>query len=422
MKRRSRVILLSIIGVAIVAVVTLSIAQRRRAGALETVDSFIVSVEDMTETISGTGNLVPAERRTVFSRVSGVVRNVGVDEGDVVDAGTRLLEIDDRDYQHNLEKARIAFRSTRRSALQQILNLQSSYVGARRRLTKATRTHANNRELREANAISNEQFQQSEEALADAEQALRLAREQLNLYTGREITEDPITSSELAEQVVDGLPEVRQAALAVRQAQDALSDTRPRAPITGTVAMVATDEGGLVTPNAPLARLERLDSMKAEIQIDEVDIGKISLGDPAVVESDSMLGESLEGSVESIAPTVARVGNTRVSAVAIQLHDNPPGLKSGASCTVRIRTTTKEDALTVPITAYETEGDDTYVFVLNATEDDGRYRLERRSIELGIVTVNLVEVVVGLSEGERIAVGNLSELRDDMVVGVEEDE
>lgn len=420
MKQSSRVLIVSLIVVAAAASVGLTVAARLRSADADAIDTFTVRIDELTETVSGTGSFVPSVRRTVFSQVTGLVEEVFVDEGDVVDSGARLLHIDDEQYVLNLERAQITYRSTRRASLQQILNLQSAFGAAERAARQVRRTNEKNVALRSADAISLEQFQQSEEALAEATEALRSAREQLNLYTGRPLTAEPIRSADAAEVLVDEVPEVVQAALAVRQAEDALADTVARAPTAGTVAQVAVETGSLVAPNAPLVRVERLDSMNAEIHIDEVDIGKISVGNTAEIRSDSFLGRSLSGEVVAISPTIHRVGNTRVSTVDVSVDSGERMLKSGASCTVRISTTTKERALVIPITAYRTEQDETFVYVLDPDGDD--YRLRRREIELGIVTVNLVEVVEGLEEGEVIADGNIARLREGMVVGREEEE
>lgn len=420
MKKSTRAVIVSLILVAAVASVVLTVVARQRSAAADAIETFTVRIDELTETVSGTGSFVPSVRQTVFSRVSGVVEEVRVAEGELVADGDPLLRVEDEEYAQNLERARSAYQSTRRTSLQQILNLQSALSAAERAAGQVRRTHEKNVELRSAEAISLEQFQQSEEALAEATEALRSAREQLNLFTGRPLTAEPIRSAEAAEDVVDDVPEVIQAALAVRQAENALADTVPTAPTNGTVAQVAVEAGALVTPNAPLARIERLDSMIAEIQIDEVDIGKISVGNPAEVRSDTLLGESLPGTVVRISPTIQRVGNTRVSTVDVSVQSGERRLKSGASCTVRISTTTKDEALVIPITAYRTERGETYVYVLEPDGED--YRLRRRDIELGIVTVNLVEVIEGLEEGDVIADGNIARLREDLVVRREEAE
>lgn len=436
MSKRGRTIFIIVIVVAAVGVVAAVAVSRRGPANLETVEAYKVTFDAMTETVSGTGSFVPAARYTVHAEVSGTVEEILVDEGDPVEEGDLLLRIEDDDYVQSLEKAQVSYQTARRSVLQQIVSLQSTYRSAERSLAQARRNHNNNIELREADAISQEQFQQSLEALEAAQDSVESARERLNLYMGRSMSAEPILTSSGAEEAVDEVPDVRQTALSVEDAREAVENTRLRAPAAGTVTVISVEEGGLTSPNAPAVRIEELGDMKAQVQIDEVDIGKIGVGNTAQVSSDSLLGETITGTVTSISPVIQRVGNTRVSDVEIALEVEDRTLKSGASCTARITTTTKERALVIPITAYETVGEENFAYVMEPVEaagagasggspeaenesDPGRYRLARRRITLGIVTVNQVEVVEGLSEGDLVAVGNFARLRDDMMVARE---
>ncbi|NBC29940.1 MAG: efflux RND transporter periplasmic adaptor subunit [Spirochaetes bacterium] len=429
MRKRARIIFIVVVVVAAIGVIAAVALGRRGPGTLEMVEAHEVRYDSMTETISGTGSFVPGAKGTAYAKVSGTVEEILVEEGQSVDAGDLLLRIEDDDYAQALEKAQVSYQTARRAALQQVVSLQNTVKTAERNLAKTERSHSNNIELREANAISQEQFQQSQEALEEAQDALASARARLNLYMGRSISAEPILSSQEAEEVVDQIPDVRQAALNVEDARDSLQNTRPRAPSSGTVATISVEEGGIVTPNAPLVRIEQLNQMTAEVQIDEVDIGKISTGDTAEISSDSILGETLTGTVRNISPVIQRVGNTRVSNVEISLDTDGRRLKSGASCTARISTTTKERALVIPITAYQSANEETFTYVMEpvgASESGGgdgstqRYRLDRRRITLGLVTINQVEVTGGLSEGELVAAGNFSRLREDMLVGREQ--
>jgi hypothetical protein len=97
-----------------------------------------------------------------------------------------------------------------------------------------------------------------------------------------------------------------------------------------------------------------------------------------------------------------------------------------------VATTTKESALVIPLTAYTSEDDSIYVYVLEqkpkdlttfaeggmeakpGIEQPDMYLLKRREVEIGIITVNQVEVVSGLAEDELLAIGNQSMFREDL--------
>ena len=292
-------------------------------------------------------------------------------------------------------------------------------------------------------------LKQSKDAFLTAELNLKSAKERLNLTMGLPLGGEPVLDDADDDRIIAEFPEIIQAELAVKTAQKNLNNCTVTAPISGTVTRILLEEGRIAGPNTPLVVIEALDDMIAEIQIDEVDIGKIKRSNLAEVTSDSLLGKTLRGTVESISPVIQRVGNTRMTEVKVAIRPEGNQLKSGASCTVRISTTTKEAALIIPLTAYTAEDDKIYVFVLERKEEDPGtlpaaegsseevsaglsadssgadataaglvaaaaplYELTRREIEIGIITVNQVEVTSGLSEGELLAIGNQSLYRE----------
>lgn len=421
--KRIRVVLIAVAVVAVLMVgLTLTFRGGRGASAIP-VEAHSVSRGALEERISGTGSFVPEESATVYARVSGSVTSLVTEQGARVSAGDVLLRIDDTDYRLAVNQAEVALESARRSVRQSLVSLRASYRGAQSALAQARRAYEKNQELFASDALSEEALTQSREAYENARVNYQSAREQLNLRTGRALDAEPILESDGDDAIIAEAPEVVQAQLSLQSARLSLQRCTVRAPIAGTVTQINPNEGDLVAPNTPLARVESLDVMLAEVQIDEVDIGKIGPGNTAEITSDSILGQTLTGTVQDVPPTIQSVGSTRVSTVTIEIGDSDAPLKAGASCTARIVTEVKDNVLTVPITGFFTRSDRVFVYLLEPTgdEDDGQplYRLERRPIELGISSVNQVEAVSGLEDGDLIAVGNLEVLRDGLLVVME---
>jgi RND family efflux transporter MFP subunit len=324
-----------------------------------------------------------------------------------------------------VNQAQVALESARRSVRQALVSLRAGYRGAASALAQARRAYEKNQELYASDALSEEALTQSREAYENARVNYQSAREQLNLRAGRPLDMEPVMESDEDAVIIAEAPEVVQARLSLQSARLSLERCTVRAPIAGTVTHVMPKEGDLVAPSSPLARVESLDVMLAEVQIDEVDIGKIAPGNAAEITSDSILGQTLTGTVRNVPPTIQSVGSTRVSTVTIGITTTDVPLKAGASCTARIVTEVKDDILTVPITGFITRSDRVFVYVLQPEEgeQDGSplYRLERTPIELGISSVSEVEVTSGVEDGDLIAVGNLEVLRDGLLVVVEGD-
>lgn len=439
-----RRIIIAVILLAAAAVVAMSLLKNNSEAAELVIDFYRVKTGVMEEKISGTGTFVARTSSAVTAKVSGVVEALYAKEGEKVRTGDILLEIDSEDYRQNLESRQVTLESTRRSARQNLLSLRANYQAAALSYEQALRNYENNKVLFEADGVSEEVLKQSEDALLTAELNVKSTKELLNVTIGRPLAAEPVLDDSGDDGIISGFPEIIQAELAIETARKNVANCTVRSPISGTVTQVLMDEDATVSMNTPLVIIEALDDMIAEIQIDEVDIGKIKKNSPAEVTSDSLLGKTLNGTVESISPVILSVGNTRMTKVRVAIDPDGNQLKSGASCTVRISATTKESALVIPLTAYTAENEISYVYVLEkktpipgnettgasgansgmddpagaaANPDAGMpeiYVMKKREIELGIITVNQVEVVSGLAEGEFVAMGNQSLFRENI--------
>jgi hypothetical protein len=124
---------------------------------------------------------------------------------------------------------------------------------------------------------------------------------------------------------------------------------------------------------------------------------------------------------------VSAIGSTRVSLVEVRI-EGAEGitLRSGASCTARITTSVKEDALLIPLASFLTEDNASFVYLLapaGKTNASGAevFGLSRHAVTTGASDINSVEIVSGLKEGDTIASGNLKNLRDGILVTLRQD-
>jgi HlyD family secretion protein len=425
-KRTVRYLVLGVL-VAAAAVVVLNFTFRRdKLSTALPVRVHRVSTGTLEDRVSGNGSFKARRTVNVVAQVSGQVAAVRAREGDEVAMGQPLLELRQDDYRLNVDKASSALEATRRSVSQSLVSLRAQYRSASAALAEAQRAFEKNQELYAGKAISEESFRRSQDAYRNAQVAEQSAREQLNLRCGRPLSSEPLLGSEADHEIVDAAPEVVQAQLTLRSAEDSLGKCRITAPAPGTVTMITPSEGDFVAAGTPLARVESLRDIEAEVQIDEVDIGKLKLGQKAEISSDSIIGEVLEGEVTSIAPTVTSLGSTRVSLVRIRIAPVAFPLKAGASCTARIATSIKRDVLLIPLTAFLSEEGASFSYRLQGLEageasEQKVYRLQRVEIQTGLSNVSSIEVLSGLEEGDLVVVGNLKLLREGIYVTVKEE-
>lgn len=433
MKRRTVLYVIGAILILAAAVVILNLTLRgSKFDTAIPVRGFVVATGKLEDRVSGNGTFTPKSTVTVVAQVSGQIQSIMVDENDRVEVGTVLVTLRDDDYVLTLRKMKASLDSVRNNVQQSLVTLRAQYRSAVSTLTDAQRTLDKNKELFAGKSISEEVYQRSSDALESAQVNLQSIREQLDLRSGLPLDAEPSLDGSKDGEIIEASPEVEQALLSVRSAQDSVDRCTITAPAAGTVTKVEPSVGDMVAPNSPLVRIEDLRDMLAEIQVDEVDIGKIHVGQPSEITSDSLIGITLTGVVQTIAPTITSLGSTRVSLVDVRIDrtslpkTGDVTLRSGASCTGRITTSIKQDALLIPLASFVTEENVTSVFAMTPTGMKNPagadvYKLAKREIHIGSSDVNNVEVVTGLTAGDKIVAGNLKLLRDGILVTLRQD-
>lgn len=394
------------------------------------------------------GNCTFRPRRsvTVVSDSGGRVAAIPVAVGAAVTAGQVLVRLDADDLRVALRQAEAARRAAEVNLLDNLVSLRSSLRSARTASLRTGAALARQRELYAAGRASREELRQAEQAQADAAEELRSARERLNLATGRAVDAEPPSADDGAGDgaVLDADPEVIRARLSEQQAALDLTQATIVAPLAGTVTELKASLGNHLAPGAEVATVATLDDVIAEVKVDEVDVGKIRVGQEVELTSDSVRDVQLRGAIALVPPTMTDYEVT--VEVDVDGSGLPAGvqLRAGASCRARIEAELKSGATAVPFAALQERPGGSVAFVAvpegaaqavevagglgdageagaaggaGAAETGGAlYRLQRRDVTLGVSSVNEVEITAGLEAGELVVVGNLSLLRDGLLV------
>lgn len=299
------------------------------------------ALEPVASFTRATGTAEPWRRVGPGTKLMGRIESVGVREGQRVDAGDTLAELESRDLEAAVEQARAAL------------------VMARARLENADIHHRRMIDLHERGSVT-------DKALEDATAAFRVAE------AGVEQAEASLTAAGVT-----------------------LTYTRIVAPLAGWVTEKRVEAGDMASPGMPLFTLEDLSRMKVSLNVPESDVPGVEPGDPVTVSID-VLDRSFDGEVDRVVPSADRGSRTFEVQVIV---DNPDGaLKSGMF--VRARFPRGEhQALRLPESAVVSRGQLDGVFVV---DEDGVARL--RWIRLGRRSDGRVEVLSGLETGERYLV------------------
>jgi RND family efflux transporter MFP subunit len=195
---------------------------------------------------------------------------------------------------------------------------------------------------------------------------------------------------------------LERAQIAVDIANEQLADATLRAPFDGVVAAVNVKEG---TPPPTLSSaIELVDDSQfhIDVEVDEIDISQVEVGQPVFVEMDALPDRTLTGTVTSIAPSaVTDTGGVVSYIVRVDLDPTDAPLLSGMTATVDIVVEQLEGVLRIPNWAIRIDRRTGDAFVSIQTPDEG---LVEVNIELGLRGDAYSEVVSGLEPGQEVVV------------------
>ncbi len=345
---------------------------------------------------AATGTVHSRTTTTITANVTGYVTRVSVREGDRVQAGVILVEIDDRDARARLAQAEA---------------MLSEASGALEEVERAIAAVESGREATEADArLAQATFQRFEELLERKSVSRQefdevAARRQVSQARLRE-AEATLLSTRAREGQVRA--RIRRAEAAVEEARLQLGYSRVAAPFAGVVTTKQVEIGQLASPGSPLLVLE--DSRRFEVRagISEGRIGGVSVGQEVRVRI-AALDTEMAGIVGEITPRADPASRSVVVKVEIPAVD---GLRSGLFATTYFKSG-ETAALTVAEESLLVRGQLVGVYVV---DDDSRARF--RLVRTGRRAAGRAEVLSGLSEGDRVVVDPGSEVVNGVRVAV----
>jgi multidrug efflux pump subunit AcrA (membrane-fusion protein) len=333
----------------------------------------------------------------VGSRISGRVARLRANIGDLVEKGQVIAE---------LETAELDALSDQRRAE---LRLAEAKLGAFATLTpeEIAQAEANVASAAAAATLAREDSARQQllladalvpKAVADAARDRQLAAE-AQLESARRALAVVRTGNEERRRQAEA--EVERARAALESAHVDRSFAVLHAPISGVVAAVATQEGETVAAglNAPtFVTIVDLERLQVNAYVDEVDIGKVQPGQPAVFTVDAFPARDFAGRVSAIYPSATIQDNVVKYIAALEIADGYAGLlRPEMTANVRIELESRH-VLAVPTRAIRQEGGRSVVHVMN---DGGS---ETRPIRIGWRDGAWAEVVEGLTDGERVLI------------------
>ena len=168
------------------------------------------------------------------------------------------------------------------------------------------------------------------------------------------------------------------------------------APMSGFIAKLDVSKGQAVDRTQSLMEVENSSTLWATANVQEKDVGKVSVGVACVVTSSALEGRTFEAVVQVVGSRLDP--KTRTVPVECLITASNGALKPGMFVTVRIGLSRSRVAVAVPIKAVVKDGDKNVVFV----KEGSKY--ERREVTLGTSDGSYVEILDGIKEKESVAV------------------
>lgn len=404
MKRKS---VLIAIGVLVVTGGAAAVVMNGGDEELLEVQTATVNLETIVQEVNATGRIQPKTQIRISADVSAKIIALHVEEGQFVQKGELLVELDRERYEAAVESAEANVRSA-----------QSNARLVEQNMLKAEKDYDRSRDL-----VARKLESQSSLDATNAAYQVEVAR------------------------YASALDQVEQARATLKQARDDLSKTIIYAPMTGTISDLEKEQGEIAIGSAfqedMILVVADLTEMEAQVNVDENDIVGVQIGQTASIKVDALFGEVLTGTVYEIANTAntdAQGSQNQKTEfeVKISIAGETSKLRPGMTASADISTQTKTNVIGVPIQSVAvrtidqltlegeeiedaekrfTADDDGFVEIVFSVEGDGS--VIARQVKTGIQSDDLIEIISGIEKDQVIVTGSYRAISTDLQNGAQ---
>lgn len=381
------------------------------------------------QTVSATGAVHPEERSNLSFEQPGYVTDIRVEVGSAVRAGDVLARVDSNILDISVSQAELQLKAAQLT-YDQLYDppTQAQLAAAQAAVAAAVAAYKKLTEPPDPEKVQEAQYQYEQAYQAYLKNNhndptgvtvanLETARLNLQLLTQppdknavsaaqASIAEaqarlDAIKAGPSAATAAAAQNQVDQAQLALDRARRTRDGATLVAPYDGLVSVVNIDPGALAPSGVPAIVVVDTAHLHVEVDVDEVDIGKIVVGQPAVVEFDALPNQQAHGQVTNITPSSTNSSGVVTYSVRIDLAPTDLPIRSGMTSTSDIVIKRVADTLLVPNWAVRIDRvtGQAYASLVGA---DGK--LTDVPVMLGVRSADFSQVLAGLKEGQTVGV------------------
>jgi len=348
-----------IIVVIVIVVIVVSVTGKKKNSEQEgdkKTSTAVAKIDDISIVLDEVGEIRPVKEVNVKSKLSGRISKMFVEEGEYIHGGDIIAEIEpDMAQAQTLSRIKSTLKTTE-------INLEN-----------AQKDYESSKELYDKSLISDEEWRDAQNALKLAQISYDSALEQYKLVEEIGITE---------------------------------TNMKVTAPVSGMIIHKTVEEGEMVVSSESysggtvLITIADLSQMIILTDINEVDIGKISLGREAKITIDAFPDKKYGGEIIHISP-MAAIGNNNIRTfqVKVSIEDNLKELRPGMSANVTIIGKTRKGVVTIPIQAiFQDENGNDVVYIVKSDT-----LITSAIVKTGINDLQKVEIMEGVAEGDTIS-------------------
>ncbi|HUU15173.1 MAG TPA: efflux RND transporter periplasmic adaptor subunit [Terriglobia bacterium] len=348
---------------------------------------------DLARSVVATGKIEPLAKVEVKSKASGIVKQVFVDYSDEVKQGQVLVELDKEELAARVREARanlLAAQAAREAAQATFERNKVEAEGPDLPFLRASMDRG--RKLHDDGLISRA-------VLEDGEKAYQLAlNKQMIALRNLSVTRADVARTQA---------QVAQAQAALERSEEDLRNSTITSPMDGLVLSRDVEVGDAVSSILVLGSQATLVTTLGDVsevyvkgKVDEADISKVYLGQPARIVVESLKEKKFEGKVTKISPMGVEKDNVTTFEVRVSIR-NPSGeLKANMTANAEIILEEKKNVLLIPEAAVIYDKDrKTSLEIPDPKGENGRRKI---SAKLGISNGVKTELVEGLKEGDQV--------------------
>lgn len=428
--------------------------------AVSVAETVAVTRDTIISEVAASGSVEAEQAVDLSFRTPGRIQKVYVSEGDWVNEGDVLVELDTSDIEIQVRAAETAFALAEAQATRSLAPAtQEDLAAARAALASAQASYdrAMAGPSESQATVAEVQLQKAEIALERAQSAydevkwvgaIAAMPQSLSLQTatldyeaakanydiqtkGADSADLAALSTQIAQaraqltkleagatdedkQILD--LQVEQAKLNLDQARLQLDNAVLTAPFDGQVAAVNAVEGQMSATGLATVTLIDNSYYHVIVPIDEGDVGQVAVGQNAVIQPEAFADVSLPGHVSNISLVRTGSGTSGLTStsgvvqydVRIEIDEPLEGLRPGMTAQVLIEVGRREDTLVLPNRAVQLESGTSVTFVERMVDGEP----VRTQVILGAQGVGVTEILAGVNEGDRVVVPSTSSLQE----------